>query len=289
MINIELPRTDKLITPQISLRETYKVQCTTDYSKFKLLEDNRPIDHEKAIANCVCLVGFLPIPAIVNEFMQICDGQGRYEVCKKFNLPFYYMIVPGVRIEHVRKINYYMTKWKLRNFVDSYSRDNISYAYYKALQTRYPGYMPRILYAAATGKLSTFSSNVNPKIENGELSISDTEYNDAIRKLDWLNQFSYVWDSKIFGGRRSDLQLAMLFAYQNPSVNNERLVDKFLKFAYRDIDKAKRNPLESRLANIGRFEYCMDLISEIYNKGVTKNSSFDRIDLKHDWKFRNEQ
>ena len=38
-------------------------------------------------------MGFIKNPIVVNEKMEIIDGQGRFEVCKEKGLPIYYNIV----------------------------------------------------------------------------------------------------------------------------------------------------------------------------------------------------
>ena len=104
------------------------------------MEGNREIEHDKPIRESILNVGLLPIPIIVNEFMDIADGQGRLTACKDLNMPVYYMTVEGLRLKHVRIINSIFKKWSTRNYIKSYSTgDNKSndYVYLERLLTKY--------------------------------------------------------------------------------------------------------------------------------------------------------
>jgi hypothetical protein len=54
---------------------------------------------------------FLPIPIIVNERMEIVDGQHRFTICKELNLPIHYIAGQNWNISEIRQINSVQKSW----------------------------------------------------------------------------------------------------------------------------------------------------------------------------------
>lgn len=50
------------------------VYQSDDYSKFRLIDGNRPIDHAKKIIESIKEIGMLWQPILVNERFEIIDG-----------------------------------------------------------------------------------------------------------------------------------------------------------------------------------------------------------------------
>jgi|GEM_PF-3112243 hypothetical protein len=71
-----------------------EVLMTTNYDIFKFHEKNRGIG-EGRIQNLAKSIKELDMtdckPVVVNEKMEIIDGQGRFATCKELNLPIYYI------------------------------------------------------------------------------------------------------------------------------------------------------------------------------------------------------
>ena len=89
------------------------VYTTTDYSIFKKLEGNRTVKQKRinAITESVSAVGWVTNPIIVNENMEIIDGQGRLEVLKSMNLPVDYVIQAGAGLKECQEINLHTMIW----------------------------------------------------------------------------------------------------------------------------------------------------------------------------------
>lgn len=95
---------------------------TEDYSMFKELENNRDVTRlraEKLIASFSEKEILNPI--VVNEQMEIVDGQGRLEALKSLGRPIKFIVAPGANIEDCRRMNEYNTKWTTMNFVVSFA------------------------------------------------------------------------------------------------------------------------------------------------------------------------
>lgn len=86
-------------------KEIAKVYETYDYDKFHIMEKgNRDIDHDKKIALSM-KEDFLFSPILVNEKMEIIDGQNRFFASKALGKPIYYIIKNGYGIREVRILN----------------------------------------------------------------------------------------------------------------------------------------------------------------------------------------
>ena len=103
-----------------------KIYKTTDYSQFKFIMGNRPVDpkHVKKLVKSM-RKGHVPMPIVVSEKNIIfpCyfvnDGQHRLKAAEICNYPVYYMIVPTMSLEQIRDINQVDKKWTNDDFLDS--------------------------------------------------------------------------------------------------------------------------------------------------------------------------
>lgn len=97
---------------------------TYDYDQFKILDANRDIKQ----SNYAGLVNsfqecYLLAMIIVNEKMEIIDGQHRFNAAKELGLPVRYVIMPGYGIKEVRQYNKTMQKWVKMDYRDSFATE----------------------------------------------------------------------------------------------------------------------------------------------------------------------
>lgn len=97
---------------------------TNRYSMFKKLEQNRDVEGDR-IDRLVASFGEKEIlnPVVVNEKMEIIDGQGRYEACKILGLPIKYIISEGATVEDCIRMNRYNSKWTMDDYIASWSKN----------------------------------------------------------------------------------------------------------------------------------------------------------------------
>lgn len=118
------------------------IQETRDYDKFKLLRANREQNrgHIEALKRAFDESGNLTKvqPILVNEKLEIIDGQHRFTAAKDREEPIYYTVVPGLRIEDARKLNLLQRSWKIDDFAYSYAEQGYqSYQNYLKLREDY--------------------------------------------------------------------------------------------------------------------------------------------------------
>lgn len=71
-------------------------------------------------------------PIIVNEDMEVIDGQHRLEAAKASGLPIYYIVAHGATIKEVQKLNANQRMWSLYDYTNSYAA--LGNKEYKVLQ-----------------------------------------------------------------------------------------------------------------------------------------------------------
>ena len=97
---------------------------TYDLSIFKQLSGNRPPNllHIKRLRQSMIDYGVLMCPIIVNENMEIIDGQHRLLAAQEIDgVPIYYIKAENYRLEQVHTLNMYQKNWTKKDFVDGYA------------------------------------------------------------------------------------------------------------------------------------------------------------------------
>jgi DNA-directed RNA polymerase subunit RPC12/RpoP len=210
-----------------------KVYKTENYAKFKTIEGNRDAyqPHRlKKIRKSIDEVGLVPAPIIVNEKMEIIDGQGRFTVCKEKGLPIYYYMIPGLTREECIAMNISSSNWAMSDYIKSYA--DVGYKDYAILQH----YIDKYPWANMAVLSYVFSSapeggSFNNVIKNGKFKIDPVRAKDADKKLDWLsNTLDKAGD---FNGSKGNFMVALLFCYDLPEIDNKRLAEKIRKQSFK--------------------------------------------------------
>src|SRR3990167_6910002 len=101
-----------------------KVYKTTEYDQFKTITGNRNLNktHLTRLTNSIISKNMMEVnPVIVNEEMEVIDGQHRLEVAKQNNLPVYYTKVNShSSLREVQLLNANLKGWTLQDYMNSY-------------------------------------------------------------------------------------------------------------------------------------------------------------------------
>lgn len=118
-------------------------RSTTDYSQFSFLVDNRQTATahinklKNAIRNNPEILEVQPI--LVNEKMQIIDGQHRFQAASELGLPIHYNMVKGLDIHTAREMNVLQRKWGIDDYATSYSKaGNENYLRFNEARHKHP-------------------------------------------------------------------------------------------------------------------------------------------------------
>ena len=160
-----------------------QVQTSNDYPKFKTLIGNRkPNDlHVKRLTSSF-KERYLFSPIIVNEKMQIIDGQHRFLAAKELNLPINYLVVDGYGLEEVQVLNTNTSNWKREDYLKAYCDLGVKpYLQMQQFMLDFPDFGVAIAEMILTNKVDGENANkrvdkVNMRMQgfqNGELTIPD--------------------------------------------------------------------------------------------------------------------
>lgn len=227
-----------------------EIHVTTEYDMFQKLDGNRQVQktRENKIRRSIRQVGQMPVPLLVNEKMQIIDGQARHSVYKELGLPIYYIIVKGLGIRECVAMNISGTNWTMTDYLKSHAAmGNESYVRLLRLVNEYPEIKLTNIICAATGLMSVPS----PRIQDGSLEVTQESMDYARELLDYVLMFMpYIKEAHV--SNEVTMVNALIFAYQCEQVDRQRL--------YESISRNYR-----KLSGFSRIDECLECISEIYN------------------------
>ena len=204
---------------------------TDDLSQFKTLEGNREAVKVRVrkIRESMKKHGYIHCPIIVNEKMEVIDGQGRLEALKELNLPVEYIEFEGLGINECIALNVSQTSWSIMDYIESFAeRGNMNYRFLLHLITKYKELTAAICINAVCGTIGN-NSRVTTMIKTGEFECTGEQYEKAVELLDFVMRF--LKPIKNFQkGPIPYIALALMFAYQIEDVDKEKLVDKFERY-----------------------------------------------------------
>lgn len=122
------------------------IYFTNDYSRFVFINGNRDID-EKRVKKMIKDVGrgndmlrYYPINVReVGDKLEIDDGQNRFTVCERMNLPvFYVLVLEKKTLYDIASINSNIRKWTNKDFIKCYdAAENEHYFKLKEFMEKY--------------------------------------------------------------------------------------------------------------------------------------------------------
>ena len=127
----------------IQKSEVVRVYYESNHSKFTLLDNNRDIDHnhvETLIASIRKKGQLMPI--IVNEKLEVYEGQHRLKACEELEIPVGYVINIKATSKDIAIMNNSQRPWKNRDYLKHYSYkshyNNTVYRKIGAFINKYP-------------------------------------------------------------------------------------------------------------------------------------------------------
>lgn len=232
---------------------------TRDYTIFKKLPGNRPPDdaHVRRLIRNMLEVGNLTsdFPIVVNENMEVIDGQHRLEALKELGWPIAYRVAVGLTLDTVRGINQASQNWSWKDYAQSFAENGSekSKDEYKRFLTLadYFGYPYHVLMHYCG--LSTDNRPVNATdFRNGELKIPNFD-----RTFRLLEQYKAV--SEAFNFHNSKLAIALYKIMQHPEYSQDRMVHK-----------AKVYDLEIR--RLSTLDDYIRFAEDVYNRNQTPDT-----------------
>lgn len=230
---------------------TSTVNQTSDYSIFKKMDGNREEDPKKVsrIKNSMLEHGNLTaeFPIVVNEHMEIVDGQHRLAVTKELGWPIGWHMQEGLTLETVRGINSAGSNWSWKDIMHSYTKKGTPEQ--KDNYTKFLTLYKEFGFSYSVMRLFTIGMRKKTdhikRILQGELVIPN--YDSAHNRLTMLSDIV-----GLVGQKDSHLCQSVYMVINNPEYNHLRMTNK-LKTYDKDI---------RRMATVGDYTR---LLEDIYN------------------------
>lgn len=116
-----------------------QVHTTTDYFLFKPIGGNRikNLLHINRLKRSIAQ-NYLFTVIIVNEKLEIIDGQHRFDVIQELGLPLHYVICKGYGLDEVHILNANSKNWDKNDYLEGYcSLGYIDYLIYRDFKEKY--------------------------------------------------------------------------------------------------------------------------------------------------------
>ena len=221
------------------------VKKTTDYDKFKFIDANRDQNrgHVEKIKAAFAEIGNLTKvqPILVNEKMQIIDGQHRFIAAKELEQPVYYTQMTGLGIAEARQMNILHRGWTVQDYANSYAlTGNQNYIKYLRLKEDY-GFGHTVILSCTTEE--GHATNILRDFREGNFVIHDEDA--AVEKLEFLSDLAEVADIVAY----RPIALALLKLVRGENFDKDRMLKKIKVYGHKleridDID-ANLRQLES--------------------------------------------
>lgn len=251
------------------MKQQITIYTTTDYEQFNRLKGNRDVTNKRVaiIKESITRVGYISNPIIVNEGLEVIDGQGRLEALKQLGMPIEFRIVKGLGIVECRAMNLKPTGWSISDFVKSYAEyGNENYIRFKKIADKYDfGYT--LAYALAKNNVYGGGA-VQGDLRDGTLYFDKAAAEKLEDVFSYLVEFKEV--QKRVGGRKELFFGAIGWIALQDGVDRERLRVSIIQQANAISPAAQTEPTLKEL-------------SEVYNKGYSKNN---RRYFDYEWKTR---
>lgn len=226
---------------------------TTDYGMFKKLLGNRSVNSRQVnnIIKSISEVGVLPQPILVNEKMEVVDGQNRLEAFKRLGCTVLFIVKEGLGVNDCIRMNMNNSKWKMDDYIDCFADlGNDSYVKLKKLAEDYP-FSKSAIASMTLGHYNSNGGGSKLMVMRGDYSLSEEEYADAVETLDKVMELWEVACGK--GGKMLALFDAIRFTVTH------------------DVDLGRMKMVIEKMPVIEKYSDAygyLKVFSEAYNRGL---------------------
>lgn len=236
-----------------TVQDATQVNVTTNYEQFNFINSNREQSrgHIEALKRAFEENGNLTRvqPILVNDRMEIIDGQHRYTAAKELSQPVYYTVMPGLGIREARSMNILHRGWTIEDYAKSYaSTGDTSYQKYLAIKEDY-GFNHSITLTYIIGR---DAKGIFKTFQAGEFVLEDeAAARERLDKLASVGEFAPVLD-RYFA-------IALLKVMGVSGYDHKRMVNKL------EINQ----DLQRKYASVADYQR---MLEEIYNHRMSEAS-----------------
>jgi len=232
-------------------RGVKSMEQTTDYKIFKNLASNRRLNatHVRKLIESITennLSRYYPI--LVNDRMEIIDGQHRLQALKKLKLPVYYQIAKSGSIREIILLNSNSRQWTSLDYLNSFiARGNKDYLLLKDFMEKYDMSLACSLLLLSPTALSKNKSMLR-EFRSGDFVVGDIESATVMaEKISALRPFMIGNPDK-----DRDFIRALMTAYHG--ITHEDLMRKLEETGLRIMRELSRKEYLRRIEDIINFK-----------------------------------
>ena len=182
-------------------KDKFKIHSTTDYNQFKYIKGNREVveSHVKTLSDQIAKKDF-QIPIIVNEKMEVCEGQHRLEAYRLLGVPITYIVKEGLEIQDIREMNSTSRKWTMSEYMESHVKlNNKEYEILKWFHQTYEFSISDCI-SMLNGKGYRTSDDLN-NFKLGKFKVTDLEWaKDTADKIQQIGEYFPYYKKRSFVG-----------------------------------------------------------------------------------------
>lgn len=178
------------------------VKSTNSYGQFKIVNSNREVNatHVKKLKRAIASKNMLRLnPIVVNDNMEVIDGQHRLAAAKQLGLPIYYIQEKSVDRNDIANLNTNKKNWNIMDYVNFYAVEKYpDYVSFCKLCNEHPNFKTTWLQILCTsnGKRKT------PNLKEGQIDISNIDTARTWIKYfeDWASYIPTVYSTRFIEG-----------------------------------------------------------------------------------------
>lgn len=234
------------------------VYKTDDLSIFNTIDGNRVpnLQHIKRLADSIKIYGMKCNPILVNEKMQVIDGQHRLMAAKEVGSFVYYIILNGYTLSEVHTLNLNQKNWTKKDYMDGYANMGIeSYIKLRNFFLKNEDFSFTDCISFCTN-VSSFNQTIAQKYTNNrnpDIVFEEGTWigNDFELAQEWANKIRMI--KTYYSGYNKRIFVAAMICLLRNSVFD------FNEFMH----KLRLQP--TALVDCANTEQCKTLIEDIYN------------------------
>ena len=245
------------MTNSSSATEVNKVYKTNDLSIFKTIDGNRVPNpqHIKRLKTSILQNGMLCNPILVNEKMQVIDGQHRLIASKEAISSIYYIILNGYSLNEVHTLNLNQKNWNKKDFMEGYANMGLQpyIKLYKFFEKN-EDFTFNDCISMCSNNSSTLVNN-KTKVLNAELSIQEVFEEGTWKGKDF--ELAQEWANKIrmiktyyLGYNRSSFVGTMITLFKNEHFDFNEFMHKLRLQPTALVDCANRDQYRTLIEDI---------------------------------------
>lgn len=232
------------------VNDVYK---TYDLSIFKSIDGNRVanLQHVKRLSDSIKVYGMKCNPILVNDQMEVIDGQHRLMAAKETESFVYYIIVSGYNLEDVHTLNLNQKNWTKKDFMEGYANLGIKdYMMIKTFSDKNDdfGLNDCIAMCSNNSVNSGTTNNGQKPFENGEWKCKDLDI-----AQEWANKIRMI-KPYYSGYNRSNFIGTMTILFKNELFDFNEFMHKVRLQPTALVDCANRSQYKTLIEDIYNYK-----------------------------------